>query len=101
MVAVMIFCAGCGAATTEPASTSETPSTPAASAPAASATAATEGGEKVLRIGMDDTTLLDPMTNWQIPSYYFYWTVFERLIKLNYDTGESNFNSSCIRKYAL
>ncbi len=35
-----------------------------------------------------DVKSLDPMKNWQVASYHFYWTIYERLIYLNEETGE-------------
>lgn len=39
-------------------------------------------------IACDDVTSLDPMKNWQLSAYYIYWSVYERLTYLNYETGE-------------
>ena len=77
----------CGGKTEEAAPKAETKTETPAAAPEAAAPAEA-AGEKVLRVGMKDTTNLDPMNDWSLPSYYFYWTVYERLIKLNYETGE-------------
>lgn len=45
--------------------------------------------KKELTIAMpNDVTSLDPMQNWQTASYYFYWTIYERLIKYDVETGE-------------
>ena len=41
-----------------------------------------------ITVAMSDVSSLDPMKNWQIPAYYFYWTIYERLIRLNQETGE-------------
>ena len=35
-----------------------------------------------------DVKSLDPMKNWQVASYHFYWTIYERLIYFNAETGE-------------
>lgn len=35
-----------------------------------------------------DVKSLDPMKNWQVASYHFYWTIYERLIYFNPETGE-------------
>ncbi len=47
-----------------------------------------ESDKDTITIAMTDVSSLDPMKNWQLPSYYFYWTVYERLFRLNFQTGE-------------
>ena len=45
--------------------------------------------KKVLRVAMtSDVNSLDPMMCWQVNAYYVYWTIFERLVKLNVETNE-------------
>lgn len=45
--------------------------------------------KKDIVIGMaSDVNSLDPMMTWQVNAYYTYWTVFERLFKLNFETGK-------------
>lgn len=36
----------------------------------------------------NDVKALDPMKCWQVAAYHFYWTIYERLIYFNPETGE-------------
>lgn len=44
--------------------------------------------EEIVIAMNNDISALDPMKCWQVAAYYFYWTVYERLIKYNATTGE-------------
>ena len=76
LLALLIFSTGCGGNS-------------GAGSTGGQDSAGTEPADKEgISIAMTDVSSLDPMKNWQIPAYYFYWTVYERLIKLNPATGE-------------
>lgn len=100
-VALVLGClAGCGSktTTTEPAATSTTtaPATTTTTTVPVQETTATvaEAGtgnvtkEKLVIAMNGDVSALDPMKCWQVAAYHVYWTVYERLIKYNYETGE-------------
>ncbi|MDL2293979.1 ABC transporter substrate-binding protein, partial [Ruminococcaceae bacterium OttesenSCG-928-D13] len=67
--------------------TGQSGSTATADPPAAGDDPATPASDTIT-IAMTDVSSLDPMKNWQLPSYYFYWTVYERLFRLDSETGE-------------
>ncbi len=61
------------------------PDNPGPSAPPAD----TASIKEELVIAMNsDVNALDPMKCWQVAAYHFYWTIYERLIYFNPETGE-------------
>lgn len=95
-VALVLGClSGCGSTTTttEPAASSSETTTTTPDVQETTETVADIGTGNVTKeklvIAMNgDVSALDPMKCWQVAAYHIYWTVYERLIKYNTETGE-------------